>query len=369
MSAHHPKLSRIASAGFSLIELMVALTIGLVLIGGAVYVYQQSRDTYALNESTARLQEEARYALSLIEPDVQLAGYYGFTNAYDDVQLIIGGASTPATQLEQTDPAAGGLLASADDCGNNFAVDLMMTVQGSNNAFVLGPGANAPGAGSGCATRTPSPTSDTLTIRRASTRAVAAQANRLQMYINRLQPANQQMFVNGVAPGALVLNMREVRDLIVRSYYVSQDSDGRAGYPSLRVISLGAGEAFTDQELIPGVEDLQVQFGIDTGDYNNDGTIDRDLNGNGIPDGANGIATRYVNPNDPILGPPPGGRSAQIVTVRLWLRLRSELPETRFFDTRNYQYANVNYTPAAGEQGFRRVLVTRTIYLRNARTL
>ena len=141
------------------------------------------------------------------------------------------------------------------------------------------------------------------------------------MYINRLQPANQQMFVNGVAPGALVLNMREVRDLIVRSYYVSQDSDGRAGYPSLRVISFGAGEAFTDQELIPGVEDLQVQFGIDTGDYNNDGTIDRDLNGNGIPDGANGIATRYVNPNDPILGPPPGGRSAQIVTVRLWLRL------------------------------------------------
>ena len=106
MRAHQLKLTRIASAGFSLIELMVALTIGLVLIGGAVYVYQQSRDTYALNESTARLQEEARYALSLIEPDVQLAGYYGFTNAYDDVQLVIGGASTPATQLEQADPAA-----------------------------------------------------------------------------------------------------------------------------------------------------------------------------------------------------------------------------------------------------------------------
>ena len=84
----------------------------------------------------------------------------------------------------------------------------------------------------------------------------------------------------------------------------------------MRVISLGAGEAFTDQELVPGVEDLQVQFGIDTGDYDNDGTIDRDLNGNGIPDGANGIATRYVNPNDLILGPPPAGRSAQIVTVR-----------------------------------------------------
>ena len=95
MRAHQLKLTRIASAGFSLIELMVALTIGLVLIGGAVYVYQQSRDTYALNESTARLQEEARYALSLIEPDVQLAGYYGYTNAYDDVQLVLVAPALP----------------------------------------------------------------------------------------------------------------------------------------------------------------------------------------------------------------------------------------------------------------------------------
>ena len=59
--------------------------------------------------------------------------------------------------------------------------------------------------------------------------------------INRLQPDNQQMFVNGVAPGAIVVSMREVRDLIVRAYYISQDSDGRPGFPSLRVISLGAG--------------------------------------------------------------------------------------------------------------------------------
>ena len=87
MSAHHPKLSRIASAGFSLVELMVALTIGSGAHRRRRLRVSQSRDTYALNESTARLQEEARYALSLIEPDVQLAGYYGFTNAYDDVQL------------------------------------------------------------------------------------------------------------------------------------------------------------------------------------------------------------------------------------------------------------------------------------------
>jgi type IV pilus assembly protein PilW len=347
---------------------MVALTMGLVLIAGAVFVYTQSRTTYALNETTARLQEDARYAFSLIEPDIQLAGYYGFTNAYDDVQLTIGGTTTPATQLEQSDPAVGGLLGPANDCGNNFAVDLMMTVQGSDNGFLLGPGADPPGGG-GCATMLPSVTADTLTIRRASTNRVVPTANRLQMYVNRLQPTNQQLFVNGVAPGALINDMREVRDLIVRAYYISQNSDGRPGFPALRVISLGDGEAFTDQELIPGVEDLQVQFGVDTGDYNNDNIIDRDTNGNGIADGANGIATRYVNANYPILQPPPAGRSAQIVTVRIWMRLRSEQPELGFTDNRNYQYANVNWTPPPAQAGFRRVVVTRTIFLRNSRTL
>jgi len=355
--------------GFSLIELMVALTIGSILIAGAVYVYSQTRVTYTVNDSTARMQEEGRYALSLIEPDIQLAGLYGYTNAYDDVHLLAGGATTPVVQLQQADPAAVGLTGAAIACGNNFAVDLMATVQGSDNRFRLGPGANAPGGGSGCAIDTPVATSDTLTIRRASTNAAVAEVNRLQLYLNRLQPSDQEMFVDGVPSGGIVAQYRELRNLFVRSYYVSQDSDGRPGYPALRVISLGSGEAFTDLELVPGVEDLQVQFGVDTGDYNNDGAIDNDADGNGIPDSTNGIATRYVNPEDPILQPPPAGRSAQIVTVRLWLRLRTDQPETGFQDTRNYLYANTNYTPAGAAAAYRRIVMTRTIYLRNARTL
>lgn len=361
--------SRLLQTGFSLVELMIALVIGSVMIAGAVYVYSQSRSTYTVNDSMARLQEEGRYALSMIEPDVQLAGYYGFTNSYDDVSLVIGAVATPTIQMQQQDAAVAGLNASINRCGRNYAVDLMMTIQGSNNSFVLGPAAAAPGGGSGCATMTPTATADTFTIRRMGTVNVPAQANRLQAYINRLQPTNQQLFVSGVAPGAVVAGLREVRDMIVKIYYVSQDSDGRPGFPSLRVISLGAGEAFTDQELVPGVEDLQVQFGVDTGDYNNDGVIDTDADNNGIPDNVNGIATRYVNANSPILLPPPAGVSAQIVTVRIWLRLRAEQPEPAFIDNRNYVYADQNYTPAAAEQGFRRLLVTRTIFLRNARTL
>jgi len=48
------------------------------------------------------------------------------------------------------------------------------------------------------------------------------------------------------------------------------------------------------------------------------------------------------------------------------LRVRAERAERGYTDTNNYVYADQNYTPPAGDQ-FRRVVVSKTIYLRNAR--
>ena len=99
---------------------------------------------------------------------------------------------------------------------------------------------------------------------------------------------------------------------------------------------------------MPGVEDMQVQFGMDTGDYNNDGVIDTALrDGNNIPDALNGIATRYVNSNS---RPAPSGRLQVDRHVRSGCWLRAEQPETGFVDNTNYVYADRNYTPALGEQ-------------------
>jgi len=49
-----------AWAGFSLVEMLVALTIGSVLISGAVYIYSQSRKTFTVSDTVARLQDQAR---------------------------------------------------------------------------------------------------------------------------------------------------------------------------------------------------------------------------------------------------------------------------------------------------------------------
>ena len=107
-----------------------------------------------------------------------------------------------------------------------------------------------------------------------------------------------------------------------------------------------------------------MQFGIDTGDYDNDGVIDAgtDINGDGIPE-SDGRATRYVDPDFPDLA------RYQVVAVRLWVRVRAEQPEPGLTHPRPYRYARVDYTPAGAEQNFRRVVMSRTITLRNARTL
>lgn len=362
--------------GLSLIEMMVSLAIGSVMIIGAISVYGSSRNTYAVNDALGRLQEQARYVMTVVEPDVALGGYYGFTNSPDTLRLINGAnpgivlASAPALRQHPLPPLAAaavpapGLPASAQACGTNFAVDILSPVQGSNDSFALGPARTAACApwGAGAVAGT-----DTLTVRRVSTETSAADAGRLQVYASRLSSRTaQEMFFDGVAPGPVDAD-HEIHDLIVRAYYIARDSVDRAGQPALRVKSLtnvGGAAGFVDTEVMPGVEDLQVQFGIDTGDYDNDGVIDPavDVNNDGIAE-SDGRATRYVDADF------PGLDRAQVVAVRIWIRVRAEQPEPGFIDNKTYRYGNISFTPAGAQRNFRRVLLSRTITLRNSRTL
>jgi type IV pilus assembly protein PilW len=362
------------SRGLGLVELLIATAISSVLIGGSLYAYSEYRRVYSVSEAIARVQEQARFAIATIEPDIELAGYFGFTNSPDSLRWVRGAApevvlasaaalrQAPLPPLPAAPVPAPTLPASAHDCGTNFAVDVATPVQGSNNIFALGPAAACDAFGTGAAAG-----ADTLTLRRAATQSGAAEPGRLQIYASRFSSRTAHLlFADGVAPGPVDADNR-VQDLLVRAYYIARDSVDRPGLPALRVKSLSrvAGQpGFVDSEIMTGIEDLQVQFGIDSGDYDNDGAVDSavDQNGDGIPE-SDGRATRYVNPDF------PGLASLQVVSVRLWLRVRSEQLEPGFVDDRTYRYADVEYTPAGADRSFRRVLLTRTIALRNARTL
>lgn len=61
-------------AGMTLVELMVALVLGLILIGGVLNVFTVSRETFRSNENLARMQENARTAFDLMARDLREAG-------------------------------------------------------------------------------------------------------------------------------------------------------------------------------------------------------------------------------------------------------------------------------------------------------
>ncbi|MEO1576615.1 MAG: prepilin-type N-terminal cleavage/methylation domain-containing protein, partial [Pseudomonadota bacterium] len=60
--------------GFSLIELLVGLGIGVFLIAGTLSVYQESQSAILTSERMSRVQEAGRYAIQVIEEDIRAVG-------------------------------------------------------------------------------------------------------------------------------------------------------------------------------------------------------------------------------------------------------------------------------------------------------
>ncbi len=126
------------------------------------------------------------------------------------------------------------------------------------------------------------------------------------------------LFAGGAVPAAyLAARLPESRALIANGYYVDQDSDERAGTPSLRRKQLdvaGGAPTITDLQIVPGVEDLQVELGA---------RLQR----------ATRMPTISCSRTPPF---PPATRSSRSA---VWLLVRAEQQETGFIDGRSYSYA------------------------------
>lgn len=76
--SRHVSSSRCPSRGFSLIELMVAITLGLLLTAGLVQLFSATRVTFNTNDALARVQENGRFALENLKSALREAGTLGF---------------------------------------------------------------------------------------------------------------------------------------------------------------------------------------------------------------------------------------------------------------------------------------------------
>lgn len=73
--------------GFTIVEMMVALAIGLVVTLAVSQVYLSNRETYGVREEFSRLQENARFAIDFIARDLRMAGYMGCNSKMPPAQV------------------------------------------------------------------------------------------------------------------------------------------------------------------------------------------------------------------------------------------------------------------------------------------
>ncbi len=71
------RLSTTNCSGLSLVELMVALTIGMLLLAGLVAIFMNSSEANRELRKTAQQIENGRFAIASISQDLRLAGFYG----------------------------------------------------------------------------------------------------------------------------------------------------------------------------------------------------------------------------------------------------------------------------------------------------
>lgn len=337
MAALHSAAQRPRQSGVSLIELMVAMVIGLFLMLGAVTVYNQSRTTYRASEGVARLQEVARLALDVIEADVRMANFWGLNSRADYIVNRAGPGETLPGEFTSTQ---GGRISSCGGANSNWAIDLESYLDGTNNSYGLACAAAFSGAAAAG--------SDVLIVRRADeVQATSLDVNRIHLQTSRLQgelfvPACTNPNNAACIPAGFLPPVSQSRQLTVHAYYVATRSTLRTDVPSLRRKTIGnvnTAGFVDDEEIVAGVENLQVRLGVDT---NGDSSIDQ-----------------YVNP-----AAVPAG--AVVVSATIWLRVRSEDRDFGHVDDNSYQYADMAAAFAPNDN-YRRIVVSRTIQLRNTR--
>jgi len=308
--------------GFSLVELMVALVITLILLAGIGQIFLSSKKSYTLQDSLSRMQENGRYAMDTLSQDLRRAGYWG-GNA--DITEIGGTLSLL--------PEDGTCLGSGN---NDWARKLDKKVFGLNDNRT----------NYGCLPSTTLPAQDVLLVRFAAPWQVGGSTTPtfLNDHFYLRSSLFEGKFFKGSDEASNPITAAAVRtsELVARAYFINPatatgtNKCGGGTVPSLYRLGLANGVP-TVEEVAYGVENLQVQYGLDT---SNDDSVDSYVNAAG--------------PTDPMWD--------QIIAVRIWLLVRAECPDTGYTNDTTYTMGGANST---FNDSYRRKLYTSTIRLRN----
>lgn len=328
-------------SGFSMVEMMISITIGLLIVAGLIGVLTSSSGSTKSNDRTSELQSNGRYALDHLKRELRQAGYRGYTWA---------DPNTPSTTITPiTNECLDNGAASAA-----FVTNIRQGVWGANDSNPYT---------ANCLPASQRLRGDILVVRRvAGTPLTGVTANNT-LYFRSSYAVGEMFRGDGVtatlagAP-AFAGNPTPQADFAVQEYvyYIGKD-DSDATLPALRQIALkGSGEncngatlsavTMCDEMVVSGIEHLQVQYGrfdtaLNTQYYN-----------------ASGIAGASTDTPTTLTSYAWG----DVRSVRIWLLARTAKTESGYSNTTSYVMGDQTYTV---NDNYRRQLFTAVVQLRN----
>ena len=335
--------------GFSLVEFMIAMTIGLFMVAGLVYLISETSRSRAEIERSSRQIENGRYAIDRLSEDLRHAGFF---SEFFSVPAA-GETGFPAT------------TAAADPCATTIGSlpnGMPLAVQAYDG------GGSVPSDLSACLSASDyQPNTDILVVRRASTSTIPLTGPRVanQPYIQTTPQEYKLDLGSNVSTFTLTLPSANntatvdapLRRYIVRIYFVSKcnvpasgvtcngtTDDGGTPIPTLKMLELGvdsagSGPAFQKLALAEGIEQLQFDFGIDS-------------NGDGVADTLS------------MCNPCSTAEWSNVVSAQINLVARNTERSPGYSDDKTYSLGLKGYTTATND-GYRRHAYSTFIRLNN----
>ena len=240
--------ARRAQEGVSLIELMIAIVLGMMILAALVSVFANSSRARTEMERTSRQIENGRFAMEVISDELRLAGFYG--------ELDLKALGLPATI--------------PDPCSTNkldWANGMLFHVVGYDNGTGSPP----------CVPATRKPGTDVLVVRRVSSCEAGVGGCGAQVAgLPYLQVSKCQTEIpttpwildkSGSTPYTLTTikclpgTPAGVRRYLVNIFFISTDNGSGQAIPTLKMLSFD-GTSFTEIPLVEGIEELNIEYGM-----------------------------------------------------------------------------------------------------------
>ena len=286
-------LSAPRQSGFTLVELMVAMTISLVVLAGVIQVFVSNKQTHRSQQANARLQESGRTAIALLQRDIRPVGFQGCRSArsipsprvvanapipiFDADHLIRGYQATSSSawspSLPSTVPTAAinGFATNPDgeDPGVVNGGTDVITVQGSNGCSDI-----SLNAMSSLTTEIRITLANSCNF---ATGDIIMVADCSSADIFRATLGNFSLGLTGATARTLIHNTSnntsaslskrysgdsEIIGLHSYTYYVAPGTDG--GSSLWRFDNTVAPSASNPMEVVAGIADLQIEYGQDS---------------------------------------------------------------------------------------------------------